>query len=98
MHPINYKHNPDPANRQMQLKNESPPTVPQYVSIECFFFYLPTVWSQLQCQIMGRAKWVENGTNQNLDPTRLLDFYTQHRPILHRLGTVNFAPDRLTAR
>ena len=30
---------------------------------------------------------VENSKNINLDPTFLFDFYTQHRPLLHRFAT-----------
>ena len=38
--------------------------------------------------------WGRNGTNQNIVPTSLFDFYTHHKPILHRLVTIHNAADR----
>ena len=48
---------------------------------------------------LGWPWGVENGTNRNLVPTFLFDFYTHYRPILHRLVTIhNAADDRQTER
>ena len=48
--------------------------------------------------VRGRVGWtqgVENGTNQNVDPTFLCDFCTQYRLILHRLAIIHNAADRV---
>ena len=37
---------------------------------------------------------VTNGTNRNVVPTFLFEFYTHYRPILHRLATMHNAADR----
>ena len=41
---------------------------------------------------------VENGTNRNLVPIFLFDFYAHNRPILHRLATMHNAADGQTGR
>ena len=49
----------------------------------------------------GGLRWtcgVENGTNRNLVPTLLFDFYTHYRPILHLLATIHNVADRQTDR
>ena len=71
-------------------------------------FALPAaVWPELQCQTMapptgprleglGWTEGDENSTNRNVIPTFIYGFYTQYRPIVHRLATINNAADRQT--
>ena len=60
-----------------------PPNTAQY---KVLFYLHAAVWTVCQCQIIlhhnlgdkvGWAQGVENGTNWNVDPTFLYDFYTQ---------------------
>ena len=37
---------------------------------------------------------MENGTDRNVVPTFLFDFYTYYRPNLHRMATIHNAADR----
>ena len=64
---------------------ESPPTIPQYISIQSFALYT-TVWPE--CQLPLRPPIV--------DATFQFDFDTHPRPILERLAIIHNAADRQT--
>ena len=79
------------------------------ISIQSFALSA-AAWLEFQCRIMASqfdpppfgglwwTKWVENGTNLNVVPTFLFDFYTHYRVILHCLATGPQCTTRQTDR
>ena len=87
---------------------ERPPTT-SHVSQYNVFLYLPLFGRDFSVKLHPRPLdphlgirvdlGVENGSNRNVDPTFLFEFYTHYRPIKRRLGTIyNAADDRQTDR
>ena len=80
---------------------ESPPTTYQYLSLQNFA-RSAAVWLEWNSSVnlchpsLGVPVNLgsQNGTNLNVVPTFLFDFYTHYMPILHCLATIRNATDR----